>query len=384
VAALELHRTYDVLTQLRDEFEPLRAQLLARRPYVSLMDALAEVCNEEIRLRDDGLLQYATVLASHSSSAHPAAPVPLASPPIVPPAARGESVGLHCDHCGHDGHVEAFCYRKKKARKAQAHHSSQGTGATDSGGSERSSIGLETQKILMLLHRLVASTSSGVVGSVTQSSAPTGSAIASQSFTLGPPSAPSPDTDPWYLDSGASFHMTPHSAHLSALRPSYRHCTIHTANGSPLSIDRHGTLCSNSFYVPDVSLVPDLTMQLMWAEQITDHECRVILDPDFCYIQDHRIGHLVGTASSIVTHIIFGSLTGFIFLPLRPPVLLVPCRCFIHVIISSVASSSGPPLYLPTVCFASSRPFRVSFGSRVFRSLSRLSIGKVGPASLSL
>jgi hypothetical protein len=124
MVALELHRTYDFLTQLRDEFEPLRAQLLAHRPYVSLMDSLAEVCNEEIRLRDDGLLQYATVLASHSSSARPAAPVPLASPPVVPPATHGESGGLHCDHCGYDGHVKAFCYRKKKAQKAQTRHSS--------------------------------------------------------------------------------------------------------------------------------------------------------------------------------------------------------------------------------------------------------------------
>jgi hypothetical protein len=54
--ALELHRTYDFLTQLRDEFEPLHAQLLARRPYVSLMDALAEVCNEKVHLCDGGLL----------------------------------------------------------------------------------------------------------------------------------------------------------------------------------------------------------------------------------------------------------------------------------------------------------------------------------------
>jgi hypothetical protein len=38
-----------------------------------------------------------------------------------------------------------------------------------------------------------------------------------------------------------------------------------------------------------------LTMQLMFARQITDHDCRVILDPDFCYIQDHHTGHLVGT-----------------------------------------------------------------------------------------
>jgi hypothetical protein len=134
------------------------------------MDALAEVYNEENHLRDAGLLQSATVLTAHSSagrslSARPVAPVPLASPPVVPPATRGESVGLHYDHCGRDGHVEAFCYRKKKAQKAQVHRSSQGIGGTSSGGSERNSAGSETREILMLLRRLVASTSSGAIGS---------------------------------------------------------------------------------------------------------------------------------------------------------------------------------------------------------------------------
>jgi hypothetical protein len=94
--------------------------------------------------------------ASRSSSARPTASMPLASPSVVPPAARGESGGLHCAHCGRDGHVEAFCYRKKKA---QARRSSQGTGGTGSVGSERSFAGSETQEILMLLHRFAASTS---------------------------------------------------------------------------------------------------------------------------------------------------------------------------------------------------------------------------------
>jgi hypothetical protein len=130
---------------------------------------------------------------------------------------------------------------------------------------------------------------------VTQPSAHTGSATASQSFTLEPPSGPSPGTDPWYLDYVASFHMTPHSTHLSALRPSYRHCTVHTADGSPLSVAGQGILCSDSFHVSNISLVSDLTMQLMSVGQITDHDCHVILDCNFCYIQDHRTGHLVGT-----------------------------------------------------------------------------------------
>jgi hypothetical protein len=221
-ATLELRRTYNFPTRLCDEFEPLRAQLLARCPYLSLMDALVEIHNEEVRLHDVGLLQSATILvarcsSSHSLSARPTASVPLASPPVVSPAARGESGGLHCDHCGRDGHVEAFYYRKKKTQKAQVRRSSQGTGGTDFGGSEMSSAGSETQEILMLLHRLAASTSIGAVGIVTQSSALIGSATASQSSTLGPPTAPSLGTYSWYLDSGASFHMSPHSDHLSSL-----------------------------------------------------------------------------------------------------------------------------------------------------------------------
>jgi hypothetical protein len=40
-------------------------------------------------------------------------------------------------------------------------------------------------------------------------------------------------------------------------------------------------------------------MQLMSARQITDYDCRVILDPDFCYIQDRRTCHLVGTVTLV-------------------------------------------------------------------------------------
>jgi hypothetical protein len=36
--------------------------------------------------------------------------------------------------------------------------------------------------------------------------------------------------------------MTPHSAYLSTLHHSYRHCTIHTIDGSPLSVAGQGTL----------------------------------------------------------------------------------------------------------------------------------------------
>jgi hypothetical protein len=98
----------------------------------------------------------------------------------------------------------------------------------------------------MLLRRIVTFMSLGAAGSMTQPSGPISSATASQS------SAPSPGTDHWYLDSSASFHMTPHSSHLSALHPSYHHCTVHIIDGSPLSVAGQGMLCSNSFHAPDV------------------------------------------------------------------------------------------------------------------------------------
>jgi hypothetical protein len=91
---------YDFLTQLRDEFEPLCAQLLAHQPCVSLMDALAEVHNEETRLQDAGLLWVSSVLVARSLVAHPLAPVPPVSPLVASSVTRGASTDLHCDHCG--------------------------------------------------------------------------------------------------------------------------------------------------------------------------------------------------------------------------------------------------------------------------------------------
>jgi hypothetical protein len=73
--------------------------LLAHHPCVSLIDALAEVRNEETRLPHAGLLRVSSILATRSSVAHPTAPVSSASPPVAPSAACGASTGLHYDHC---------------------------------------------------------------------------------------------------------------------------------------------------------------------------------------------------------------------------------------------------------------------------------------------
>jgi hypothetical protein len=139
--------------------------------------------------------------------------------------------------------------------------------------------------VLLVLRHRRCSCYSGAAGSVTQSSAQSDAATASQS-SLG--------TLPCILDSGASFHMTPDRTSLSSISPSSLPITVQTADGSSLSVAGQGTLLSPSFHVPAVSYVPKLTMQLISAGQLTDHGCRVILDSDSCCIQD-RTGLLVGT-----------------------------------------------------------------------------------------
>lgn len=80
--------------------------------FVSLVDAL-DVHNEETRLRTIGLLSsLVSVLTAWSSSSACAPQLPLPSlAPFYFYTWRGS--GLHCNHCGQDGHVESFCYRKK-------------------------------------------------------------------------------------------------------------------------------------------------------------------------------------------------------------------------------------------------------------------------------
>jgi hypothetical protein len=91
-ATLELGCTYDFLTRLCDEFEPLHAQLLARHPCVSLMDALAEVRNEVTSFWDAGLLRVSSILIACSSVGRSATPMPLASPPVSSVFATHSSV----------------------------------------------------------------------------------------------------------------------------------------------------------------------------------------------------------------------------------------------------------------------------------------------------
>jgi hypothetical protein len=98
-----------------------------------------------------------------------------------------------------------------------------------SSGSSGSSAAAPTdQDIISRLCGLLAATgspSTGTAGSVTDSPG-----------TARPPPSRQSGTSPWYLDSGASFHMTSDSSILSALRSLISHVNVLTADGTSLPI----------------------------------------------------------------------------------------------------------------------------------------------------
>ena len=88
----------------------------------------------------------------------------------------------------------------------------------------------------------------------------------------------------WFLDSGASFHMTPNFTQLSSLSSVDHPLVGQAADGTSHPVIGRGVLSMPSFHMPSISHVHNLTMLLMSAGQITDHECRIILESDPCCV----------------------------------------------------------------------------------------------------
>jgi hypothetical protein len=112
-----------------------------------------------------------------------------------------------------------------------------------SSSSGSSVVALSDQDIIRSLHGLLATPGSSLMG--------TAGSVTDYSGTARPPPYPPSGISPWYLDSGASFHMTSDSFLLSAIRSLIFHVRVLTADGTSLPVSSRGTLSTSSFSVPD-------------------------------------------------------------------------------------------------------------------------------------
>ena len=72
--------------------------------------------------------------------------------------------------------------------------------------------------------------------------------------------APSPS---WVLDSGASFHVTSDQSELASCKPVVDGASVQTADGTSCHITHQGSICNSRFSVPNISFVPQLSMNLL-------------------------------------------------------------------------------------------------------------------------
>ena len=125
-------------------------------------------------------------------------------------------------------------------------------------------------------------------GSVPASSAPTGSVSVAAASPVTAPSS-------WVLDSGASFHVSSDQSQLISCTPITDGASIQSTDGTSCHITHQGSLCTSNFSVPNVSFVPQLSMNLLSVGQLTDHNCFVGFNDSSCFIQDRRTGAVLGT-----------------------------------------------------------------------------------------
>jgi len=62
--------------------------------------------------------------------------------------------------------------------------------------------------------------------------------------------------------------------------------SVQTADGTFCSVTHHGSLSSSKFSVPKISLVPQMSMNLMSVGQLADMNYFIAFDATFCYVQD--------------------------------------------------------------------------------------------------
>ncbi|KAK2402783.1 hypothetical protein QL285_052273 [Trifolium repens] len=252
--------------KLRPEFEVVRGALLNRIPVPSLDTCVGELLREEQRLVTQGAMSHDAIISEPVKVAYAA-------------QRRGKGRDVRqvqcfscqqfghfahscgkkfCNYCKQRGHIISYC-PTRPPRSAQ--HPVQAFHATTS-----SAVGPP-----------ITDTSSGgaLQPEIIQQM------VLSALSALGIQGKSSNVSHPWFLDSGASNHMTGSSEYLHNLHSYHGNQKIQIAGGNALSITNVGDLNSD---FRDVLVSPELASNLLYVGQLVDNNCNVNFSRDGCLV----------------------------------------------------------------------------------------------------
>ncbi|KAF5469242.1 hypothetical protein F2P56_013330 [Juglans regia] len=268
----ETSRRDQFLMKLGPEYESIRSSLLNRSPVPSLDICFGELLREEQRLSTQAILEQ-----SHGSSGMA----------TVAYAAQGRgspmtSKNLQCFCCKEYGHIAA--------------NSTPVTHGSSSGASSDLAPPAANYCTPEMVQQMLIS------------------ALSAMGFQG------KNNTKLWYVDSGASNHMTNTPTTLCHVRPYAGQSAIQTANGSSLPIDAVGD-ASSTF--TDVFLAPQLSTNLISVGQLVDNNCAVNFSgdvpsiksfacnnvPDLSMVWHRRLSH---PNTQILSHVLHSGFLAYV------------------------------------------------------------------------
>ena len=258
------------LMKLRPEFETARGGLLNRNPVPSLDVCVGELLREEQRLATQSILSAAGGTSEVVNVAY---------------AAQGRNRGKgqmqcysckefghiarncgkkFCSYCKQSGHILKECPTRPENRRAQAFQATVPDAPVIGPTSTTSQTVMTPEMVQQMI--LTAFSALGLQGQG------------------------KPASSTWFIDSGATNHMTGSSDFLQNLRP-YTGCqNIQIANGSNLPITAIGDI-GHSFR--HVFVAPKLSTNLISVGQLVENHCDVHFSRGGCLVQDQMSGKVI-------------------------------------------------------------------------------------------
>ena len=264
------------LIKLRREFESIRSNLMSRYPSPTLDTCFSELLREEQRCLTQAAIEQ-RVIGSN--------PVDVA---YATQAKGRDMVNIQCYNCKEYGHIAVHCKKKfcnyckkpghliAECRHRPQHRTSHAFHATSSLGSPSANVSVQPTQdpshalTPELVQQMIQSAFSafGITGKNASSSV-------------------------WYVDYGASNHMTSSSTHLINVKPYVGKMQIHTADGECLPIKSVGDI-PHTLPLNNIYHTPRLTSNLIYVGQLVDNNCKVSFSKSGCIVQDQDSGEVIG------------------------------------------------------------------------------------------
>jgi transposase InsO family protein len=285
------HRLHQFLMALRDDFEPVRVQLLHRSPLPTLDTAIFELVRAETRSQTMRSQPSHTVLAAPSSgsSSFQREHYDRSDTSRLPPKSRDN---IYCRFCQRRGHTIDKCWRKRRSNvhTAVVAHTESGSSPAASSPAAPSSVASSGQASGSSVI-LSAADFEAIVNQVVMSRS--GNASSSVLSVL-------PGTSsPWLFDSACCNHMTPHPTSFTTCAPLPHSSLIRTADGSTMNVKNIGTISTHSLSLPEVFHVPELSFNLISVGQLCELGYRLVFDFSGVHVQDPRTNQTLGTGRRI-------------------------------------------------------------------------------------